>query len=307
MPDPDQLLSTHFPNDSKYQLVKKNISVDNFKKSAKVWPLFYKLDCTLVSDTNMDVMASEKDGRLCCQIEVNIGDDYRNFSQLIHNMSCHSSGDILNNHILHYRNASNGADIFKVNLPKAGKYRLEILGFCPIFLEGSFDSLVAYQITAPNLTVSPCKNPLILWSSLDMIKTYGGYTVECFRHNLEPYSIDCFEPILSGKPKQNFRLTFKILEKDENTCKQRTFRQAIYSHVGQHDNNGSLVKKCVKRTREGSDLVNFDVSIPENNEFESRSDIMALVLFTDEPKKNENDDRRFVSVFAHFLLKVLEK
>ena len=136
-----------------------------------------------------------------------------------------------------------------------------------------------------------------------MIKTYGGNTVECFRHNLEPYSVDCFDnPVLKGKTGTKFDLSFKILEISEDLARKRVFRQNVYSTPGEQENDPDLAKTCVKKSKPETDVIKFEVTLPAKSAFEDGYG--ALVLFTDEPETETG--QRFLSVFAHFVLMVFE-
>ena len=327
MPNPKELISTHFPNESKKQLLDKPMSIENFKDGAKCWPLFYKLDCELISHKNWSIKA--ENGQV--KVEIAVGEEYRMFAQIIHNLVLHSvyenradttdeDQNKFNQYVYHSRSIE-GIDIFHIIFPKSGKYSLEFCSFCPVFARerGEFSSIVRYDVfvDAPfdskNSTVGneTFWSENALWSSIDLIKTYGGNTVEAFRHNLEPYSSDCFESILMGQIGDSFKLKFKITEKDINESKTRIFRQQIYTTPNQYSHCNELAKHCLKIDRDVEEdgkiaTVSWNVTIPSLSvleKFGNDCGYFILVLYTDEPKLSQ-EEKTSLTVFAHFLVTI---
>ena len=51
-PTPHDFISTHFPFEESDQLLETPISFADFSSSVKVWPLFHKMQMTIVSHTD---------------------------------------------------------------------------------------------------------------------------------------------------------------------------------------------------------------------------------------------------------------
>jgi len=61
MPDPTQFIMTHFPHDSRYQLLEKAISLEEFEQFVPVKSTFFKYGLELLSHTTAIVSVDQQE------------------------------------------------------------------------------------------------------------------------------------------------------------------------------------------------------------------------------------------------------
>ncbi|XP_078489685.1 uncharacterized protein LOC100176689 isoform X2 [Ciona intestinalis] len=170
--DPDQLISSHFPDDVEWQLLRKPITLQQFNDSVKHWPIFYKLQMKLKSHHSGVVLTDEygfvriliepsKFARTEAEFEATL--KTRDRKKEI-------DGVPLNQYILQYSEGQ--YEVFEIYIPTPGKYQIKIHALSKKFSENSFTWMSEYQINCSDKKTYPNDQS---WSAVPPFPNSSSY------------------------------------------------------------------------------------------------------------------------------------
>ena len=161
LPDPDQLIWTHFPDENDWQLLKKPISVKDYESHVYVRERFYYLgmEFTPKSETKCLLTASNGEISLPFSLPSDRSEHYRYKYMLYRNRSSADDDvgkDILLDRFVMFEHTEDFLR-FALRFPLAGKFKMDIFGL-DVRESDIFDLTCTYLITCN----SPQKNCLPL-------------------------------------------------------------------------------------------------------------------------------------------------
>nr|XP_026694483.1 hillarin-like isoform X2 [Ciona intestinalis] len=152
--DPDQLISTHFPDDVEWQLLRKPVTLQQFNDSVRHWPIFYKLQMKLKSHDSGVVLTDEY-GFVRILIEPSkFARTDAKFKAILKTRDRKKEIDRvpLNQYILQYSESQ--YEVFEIYIPTPGKYQIRIQALSKKFSENSFTCMSEYQINCSDKKMS---------------------------------------------------------------------------------------------------------------------------------------------------------
>ncbi|XP_013404637.1 uncharacterized protein LOC106169650 isoform X2 [Lingula anatina] len=165
MPDPDQFIFTHFPNDQKWQLLEKPLTVDEFGQSMYAREMFWNLGLKLAPNSLKTCMVKSNNGEIDIPFELPALDAINvKFRYMLYRKAGGSvAGGQMDRFVFYTRQGKTLN--YNIRFPVAGTFRLDIFGQ-DITKHDSLDLCCAYVIECPEpkRNVEPLPdNPVIGW------------------------------------------------------------------------------------------------------------------------------------------------
>ncbi|XP_013404632.1 uncharacterized protein LOC106169646 [Lingula anatina] len=165
MPDPDQFIFTHFPNDQKWQLLEKPLTVDEFGQGMYVREMFWNLGLKQTPNSHKTCLVKSNNGEIDIPFELPALDAINvKFRYMLYRKAGGPVTGGQMDRFVFYTRQGNTLN-YNIRFPVAGTFRLNVFGQ-DITKHDSLELCCAYVIECPEpkRDVEPLPdNPVIGW------------------------------------------------------------------------------------------------------------------------------------------------
>ena len=131
LPDPDELIHTHYPDYPEWQLMKTPVTIETFEKRVYIRERYHQLDLKLLEDSHMDCSIHADNGHAVLSFGLTEDEAmHAQFKYLLFKAKSYDSSFIPLDRFVFFEKTKDYVS-YGLRLPTAGRYKMDIFGWNP--------------------------------------------------------------------------------------------------------------------------------------------------------------------------------